>query len=245
MGFAGLRINSLGYHVLKINTLKVFKHQHWHIVILLALLYGLYLIIQGNPLVLQGELFNIPGRIWFLLAVISPVLHQLYVLICWRLELYHKSLSKLLGDKAFNYFKIVFAILILSRIITVILLAVSTSHTLKINTGLSYVLAVILLLPASYLFYSVKKYFGMDRAFGLDHFEPEHFKNEPFVRKGIFKYTANGMYIYGFLILWIPGLLLQSGAAILIALFNHLYIWVHYYFTELPDIREIYRGQNK
>ncbi len=50
------------------------------------------------------------------------------------------------------------------------------------------------------------------------------------------------MYIYGFLILWIPGILLQSKAAPFIALFNHLYIWVHYYFTELPDIKMIYKG---
>jgi len=48
------------------------------------------------------------------------------------------------------------------------------------------------------------------------------------------------MYIFGFFILWIPGLLLLSKAALLVALFNHIYIWVHYYFTELPDIKVIY-----
>lgn len=80
----------------------------------------------------------------------------------------------------------------------------------------------------------------MDRAFGIDHFQPKESKKESFVKKGIFKYTSNGMYIYGFLMLWIPGLLLLSKAAILVALFNHIYIWVHYYFTELPDIKIIY-----
>jgi len=75
---------------------------------------------------------------------------------------------------------------------------------------------------------------------GIDHFYPEKYKNETFVKKGIFRYTDNGMYIFGFFILWIPGILLQSKAALLAALFNHIYIWVHYYFTELPDIKEIY-----
>lgn len=85
----------------------------------------------------------------------------------------------------------------------------------------------------------------MNRAFGLDHFKPEEVKKEPFVKKGIFKYTSNGMYIYGFLFLWIPGLKLQPKGALLVALFNHLYIWVHYYFTELPDMKLIYQDDKK
>jgi hypothetical protein len=40
-------------------------------------------------------------------------------------------------------------------------------------------------------------------------------------------------------------LLLLSQAALLAALFNHLYIWVHYYSTELPDIRHIYGAAAK
>lgn len=61
------------------------------------------------------------------------------------------------------------------------------------------------------------------------------------VKRGIFKYSANAMYVFGFLILWVPGILLQSKAAVLLALFNHIYIWVHYYFTELPDMKMIYK----
>ena len=48
------------------------------------------------------------------------------------------------------------------------------------------------------------------------------------------------MYIYGFLILYIPGLLLLSKAALLVAIFNHIFIWAHYYFTERPDMKKIY-----
>jgi hypothetical protein len=63
------------------------------------------------------------------------------------------------------------------------------------------------------------------------------------VKEGIFRYSSNAMYVYGFLILWIPGFWWRSQAALLAALFNHAYIWVHYSCTELPDIRLIYGGK--
>jgi hypothetical protein len=51
---------------------------------------------------------------------------------------------------------------------------------------------------------------------------------------------GNGMYVVGLMVLYLPGLLLLSKAAIVAALFNHVYIWVHYYCTERPDMLEIY-----
>ena len=100
-------------------------------------------------------------------------------------------------------------------------------------------LALVALVPAIYLFYSVKRYFGFRRAFGIDHFD-ESYRSLPFVRKGIFRFTRNGMYVYGFLLLWVPGFWFASLAALSVALFNHLYIWVHYFATELPDMKRIY-----
>ena len=124
--------------------------------------------------------------------------------------------------------------------ITIIILAVSNEGTLYINPILSYSIAIILLVPSLYLFYSVFKYFGMDRAFGIDHFDMKKARKWKMVDKGIFRYSSNAMYTYGFLILWIPGFLFMSKAALLAALFNHVYIWVHFYFTELPDMKFIY-----
>jgi len=206
---------------------------------------GVYFYVGIDNAILNGELLGISTSIWFWLAILSPIVHQIYVVVCWRSELHYGSISKIFGTNGFNVFKSGFGILIFSRLLTIVLLAISNSYTLKTNTYVAYTLALVLLIPSVYLFYSVKKYFGMDRAFGLDHFKPEDFKNESFVKKGIFKYTSNGMYIYGFLILWIPGLILLSKAALLVALFNHLYIWVHYYFTELPDIKLIYQEDKK
>jgi hypothetical protein len=56
----------------------------------------------------------------------------------------------------------------------------------------------------------------------------------------IFGESGFKVYTFGFLILWVPGLIFFSKAALLAACFNHVYIWVHYYTTELPDIRFIY-----
>ena len=47
--------------------------------------------------------------------------------------------------------------------------------------------------------YSVVHYFGIDRAYGIDHFEPELYRNKTFVKQGMFKYTDNAMYKFGFL----------------------------------------------
>ena len=221
--------------------MKLFKHQHWHILVLLVLLTALYFYVDNNTAALEGALWCIPTATWLLLAILSPIVHQLYVLLCWRLELYYNSISKKFGGNGFKYYKIGFALLILSRPLTLILLAISNAQTLELKPVFAHLIAFALFIPSVYLFYSVKRYFGMDRAFGIDHFHPQEFKKVSFVKKGIFKYTSNGMYIYGFLILWIPGLLALSKAALLVALFNHLYIWVHYYFTELPDIRVIYK----
>ena len=213
-----------------------------HFFFLFLLLYGVEYLVNADPDTLDGEFIGISTFNWFTLAILSPIVHQAYVLLCWRLELHGKRLTKAWGDRAFPIYKMGFAILILSRILTIIPLAIAGSNTLSVDPTVAYSLAGILFVPAAYLFYSVRKYFGMDRAFGIDHFEPEAMRNAVFVKKGIFKYTSNGMYIFGFFMLWIPGLIWLSKAALIAALFNHTYIWVHYYFTELPDIKLIYKS---
>lgn len=185
--------------------MKVFKHQHWHFLLLLILLVSIYFIVKNDLSILKGELLDINTRTWLILALLTPIIHQIYVLACWRLELYYNSISNAFGDNGFKLYKIGFALLFFSRLLTIILLAISNSGTLDINSVLIYTIAGILLILSVYLFYSVITYFGIDRAFGKDHFDVDALRKEPFVKKGIFKYTSNGMYIYGFLILWIPG----------------------------------------
>lgn len=216
------------------------KNQIKHLVFLFIALWFISFICYNYPGFLKGNLWGISTKIWLYIAIASPIIHQVYVFICWYLELYHQSITKTFGKSGFTYYKIGFAILIISRPISIALLAISNANTLDVYPVFSYLVAIILLIPSVYLFYSVKKYFGMDRAFGIDHFEPEKAKSYPLIKKGIYKYTSNGMYVYGFFMLWVIAILFRSRAALLIAAFNHLYIWVHYFYTEKPDMDYIY-----
>jgi hypothetical protein len=127
----------------------------------------------------------------------------------------------------------------MARFLSIWALGISNGGSLEANQTVLNLIAVFILIPASYTYYSVKKYFTIARAMGIDHFDPSYGK-KGFVRGGIFKYTRNGMYTFGLLFVWLPGLLFASKAALAVALFSHLYIWVHYYTLEKPDIRRIY-----
>jgi len=129
--------------------------------------------------------------------------------------------------------------LFIARLVFIIILALSGKNTLHFSQAVLSALAVIIFIPNVYLLHSVVKYFGYKRALGIDHFDPSY-RSKPLVREGIFKLTGNAMYVFGLLILWIPGLLSASTAALTAAFFNYTYIWVHYYFTEKPDMEKIY-----
>jgi len=221
--------------------MKLLEKQGWHLVVLLLLLIGVYYYIQLDQTFLTGSLWNIDTKVWLTLALGIPIVHQVYVLFCWRLELHYKLLSKTFGKNAFKIYAFGFFVLFVSRIVFIIFLADSNKDTFQINPILKYTILFFISVLAVYAFYSVKVYFGMDRAAGLDHFELEIRKLQ-FINKGIFKYTNNGMYIYAFLIIYVPSFLYQSKSAFIVAVFSHLYIWVHYYCTELPDIKIIYRN---
>ncbi len=221
--------------------MKLFKYQQWHVLMLMLLLGVLYFYTKINIDILNGSLWGIATINWYILAITTPIFHQLYVLICWRLELHYKSISTTCKKYGFVIFKVGFKILIVSRLITIILLAVSNSKTITMHPIVLYGVSIVFAILAGYLFYSVFRYFGIDNAYGRDHFYPEEARQGSLVRKGIFKYTSNGMYVFGFLTLWIPGIVWGSKAALAVALFSHIYIWVHYYCTELPDIKVIYK----
>jgi len=220
-------------------TRKIFEYQIWHLISLIVIIFTLNLYLVSNPDVLNGTLWGITTKAWFWLAIAIPVIHQVYVWLIWRLELYQSTFTKRYGlARSFSIYSTGFSILFVSRLITIIILAYSNKNTLHLNPVLTYALALLITPLVIYLFYSVKKYFTLERAYGIDHFDKYY--SEPYVKKGIFKYTDNGMYVFGLMILYLPGLLLLSEAALLAALFNHVYIWVHYYFTERPDMLEIY-----
>ncbi len=209
--------------------MKIFKNQIWHLFFLVIFLWIVAFLSDNFPSLLDGELWGVSTKIWLFSAFVSPIIHQIYALVCWRLELHYQLLSKTFGARGFLFYKIGFAILIISRPITITLLAISNTNTCPINPLVTYLISTLLIIPVIYLFYSIKKYFGVDRAFGIDHFEPEKARILPLVNKGIFKYSSNAMYVFGFLILWIPGIIFKSNAALLVSLFSHIYIWIHFF----------------
>jgi hypothetical protein len=218
----------------------IFENQALHALLLAVLLAGAYLLTGINGFS-TGSLWGISTTGWFWLAIAIAVLHQVYVWFCWRTQLHLGLLTRRLGGRAFDVYAFFFSVIGLSRLLAVFGVAISNSHTLTFDLSALRVLAVLVLIPALYLMYSVRRYFTFRRAFGIDHFDPRY-RTMPMVREGIFRFTSNGMYVFGFFAFWFPALWWASIAALGAALFNHLYIWVHYFATERPDMRRIYGG---
>lgn len=216
----------------------IVERQWLHVVLLTALIAGLAFAsgLEGTQV---GMLCETTTLEWFWLAVALAIAHQVFVWFCWRIQLHGAWLTRVLGDWGFPVYALGFSLLGVFRVAAVFILAISNRDTLPVDIATLRILAIIALIPTVYLFYSVRRYFGFKRALGIDHFH-DRYRYLPFVRKGIFRFTRNSMYTYGFLLLWAPALWYASQAALCVALFNHMYIWVHYYSTELPDMKRIY-----
>lgn len=218
---------------------NIFRHQLWHFLSLGFLLGLLSILATQIPNFISGSLWGVKSIIWFWIAVAVPVVHQLYVWWVWRLELYYHSFTMVLGKKlGFGLYAVGFSILFVGRLVAIIFLAISTKGSLVSPFYSAYIIAGLITPLVVYLFYSVFRYFTIRRAYGIDHFDKRYRKE--FVKGGIFQHTNNAMYVYGLLILYLPGLILLSKTALLVAVFNHIYIWVHYYTVELPDIAIMY-----
>jgi hypothetical protein len=219
---------------------KTLEKQGWHVLLLAVLLVGVFYLSHTKG-TLTGSLWGIDTSTWLWLSVLVPIIHQVFVGLGWRAQLHSQWMTRLFGGKAFHIFSAVFMLFFLARPVSVILLALSNADSLALNTPFRVIASVLLFLPLPYLMYSILKYFGIERALGIDHFDPAA-RNLPMVTEGIFKYVGNAMYTVGFLALWIPGILWASKAAMLSAAFSHLYIWVHYFTVEKPDMQVIYGG---
>ena len=215
----------------------MFEKQGWHIFFLALLLVGVASLAQDDTV--SGQLWGISSQAWLWIAIVVPIVHQIFVWLFWRLQLHHGLITRWFGENGFPNYKIGFTILFATRPVSILLLGISNFNTITCPPSLMYAAAVLLLIPGIYTMYSVVNFFGMERAYGIDHFDTSY-RDKPFVKQGMFKYTNNAMYKFGFLILWSIALFTLSKAALLVAAFSHLYIWVHFYFTELPDIRHIY-----
>lgn len=219
-----------------------FEKQGWHAIclalLLLAVIYGF-----RSESMQAGSLLGVSTQNWFWVSISIPIVHQVFVGLGWRAQLHFKWMTRLFGERDFQVFGVVFMILFVSRPIAAVLLAISNANTIDISTTMRVIISLALFIPTAYLGYSVAKYFGVKRAMGADHFDPSY-RDLPMVTEGIFKYTSNAMYTFGFLMMWIPAFIWASKAALLSAAFSHLYIWVHYFTVEKPDMARIYGGRD-
>jgi hypothetical protein len=211
-----------------------------HLIVLLILLVPIvgYARLTG---VLEGEWLGLSARSWYWIAVGIPIVHQFGTMFLWRAELHGKALTRVFGDRAFVVFMAFFCPGLISRPISVLALALADRGTAEVATWILNVIALIMLPILLYLFYSIVRYFGIQRAAGADHFL-EEYRRKPIVVEGIFRYIPNAMYVIGFFTVWIPALLYASEAAVIVTGFQHALIWAHYFFTEVPDMQMIYGG---
>ena len=179
-----------------------------------------------------------PFPIAFWLTVAIPIAHQMFVWLSWRLQLSSSAITKSIGYRAYL---VIFFVLLISRVITIAILAWLDRGSLGLPRLAWSIITITLSLIAIYTGYSVARYFGFERAAGADHFKSAY-REMPMVKQGIFRFTNNGMYTGGFMLLWAIALGFDSSAALVAAAFSHAYIWVHFFATEQPDMRYLYHG---
>ena len=212
-----------------------FKHQIWHIGGLILLFYlGCQIVdFENNSNVFLG----IDAKNWFVFAMMTPLLHQGYVWLCWRSELCWKIISRTIGFKAYA---VVFFILIISRLSS-IGLCFADYGSLFTPGWITWSISVLIFIPAIYTIYSIRKYFGFVRASGIDHFD-SRYKNIPFEKRGIFKWTPNAMYTFAIAVFF--GFAISAGSKAMFVFAGYTYIgtWLHYFCTEKEDFKVIYNN---
>jgi hypothetical protein len=203
-----------------------------HALLLVALLPGAWAL--AAPDLGDGSWLGISDTAWFVAALAVPILQQAAVALLWRAQLCRGILTRAFGDAGFTIWGAIFFPLLVGRPLLLLAVGVADVGSLDIPASVGIGLGAVLLVPAVWTMHSVQKYFGFARALGGDHFF-ERYRTMPMVREGAFKYSSNAMYTLVFIGLWGLALMTRSHAALAVALFQHAYIWVHWYCTEQPD----------
>ncbi len=191
------------------------------------------------PALGDGAWLGLTDTSWFALCLGIAVVHQVYIWIAWRSQLGWKVFTRVFGGGDFAVYNAIFFPLLILRPLLVAATSVADAGSLRLPTGLTLSLGAFLSVPALYTGWSVGRYFGFARAAGGDHFR-RRFREMPLVHQGAFAWTPNAMYTLAFLGLWSIALVARSHAALVAALFQHGYIWVHYLCTEEPDMEMLY-----
>lgn len=214
-----------------------FRGQFQHLLLALVLVPGALCLVA--PHVTGQSIGPLTSRQAAHALVAVVVAHQVTVWLVWRLQLCFGLLSRLLGRADLVVWGVIFFPFLGARVVLLVLVGLGDFGTLGLSRPLEVGVGLVLLLPALYTLWSVLRHFGLVRAMGGDHFR-ERYRHMELVKEGIFRYSTNAMYTFGFAGLWALAFLLSSPAALALALFQHAYIWVHMYCTERPDLEMLY-----
>ncbi|PYG27230.1 methyltransferase [Pelagimonas varians] len=216
---------------------EIFKGQLLHLGLIILLVSGAFYWLIALPT--GPAALGMTARGWAVVSIILAVVHQVIVAIVFRFELYTGAMTRLFHERALHVWAVVFMPLLIARPLTIICVGWLDTVPITGFRGAEIGLGIALVAVAVATLHSVVKYFTIRRALGADHFDNAVIAM-PFVKRGMFKYTDNGMYGLAFLGLWGIALLFGSWNALVVAFFQHVYIWVHMVLTEQPDIDRIY-----
>lgn len=208
-----------------------------HIAIMLLIWLGATALL--TPIENAPTLLGLTATGWAQLSIALAVIHQVIVAIVFRLQLHRNLLTRKFGDRDMTVWRMIFMPLLVARPVTVLMTGWADTVPLTSMRLPEIIVGAALVGVAIWGMHSVLKYFTLPRALGGDHFR-DSFASMPLVREGAFKYTSNAMYGLVFLGLWGIALLFGSWNALVLALFQQAYIWVHMYCTEKPDMEWIY-----
>ncbi len=217
---------------------KLFKYQGYHL--LAYIILGLFLLfICSETEESKKTIWRMTANQWVLFSWIFAGIFQAWIFIFWRLELYYGKIKKWFGNSGFPVFRAGFVLLGSLRLLPIIPISVLTGNTIEINNWISYALILITTPLILWCMYSVTFYFGINRLFGADHFYSKY-REGTLEKRGIFKYLPNSIYTVMLLIFYHPGLFFHSSLGLLTALIHHIFVWVHFFCAEKPDMKEIY-----
>ncbi|GMH41032.1 hypothetical protein BSKO_08942 [Bryopsis sp. KO-2023] len=192
---------------------------------------------------LLEPLIGTSGCDWFRLGLLIPILHQMMVVISWRVQLNYKSLTRAFGKQGGQVvFFTCFTAFAVARFVVTVTASIRTSGVLWKQGAAAYAAAAVVAVPFVYVLHSVFKYLGFQRLAGVDHFDPEYYRKQDVVNEGAFKHLKNPIYTLGVLGLLIPGIATGSLEGIALGLYQYLALWVLYFSIERVDMAAIYKN---
>jgi len=216
---------------------QVIEGQPQHLGIAYLMGLGALTLLSPNPD--APRLLGLTSAGWAMASIALALLHQIIVAFVFRLQLHRNMMTRLFGERDMKIWAMIFLPLLMMRPITILMTGWADTVPITRFRNLEMILGILLVVVAIWAMHSVIKHFTIPRALGGDHFR-DRYADMPLVNKGAFRYTSNAMYGVVFLGLWGIALLFGSWNALVVALFQHAYIWVHMYCTEAPDMARIY-----